>query len=208
MDMAERLEHLANVLRAFGYNTMASTVTLLVDSTMLSIWSAPFTVFAVPDAALEEAFFLDQQGPHPQLHFIEKKPSSYKKAKTTGPLEEACPSCPLRLLVLKQLALGSYSFSELSTRPSITLTTPAINFCMSSKSTTVVSSGGGLTNVVSINSVEITRPELYKDGQLIIHGVKRYIELPPQGSCARDGRALTLKEVMKILHDTFVGPVF
>jgi hypothetical protein len=174
MDMAERLEHLANVLRAFGYNTMASTVTLLVDSTMLSIWSAPFTVFAVPDAALEEA----------------------------------CPSCPLRLLVLKQLALGSYSFSELSTRPSITLTTPAINFCMSSKSTSVVSSGGGLTNVVSINSVEITRPELYKDDQLIIHGVERYIELPPQGSCNRDGRALTLKEVMKILHDTFTGPVF
>jgi hypothetical protein len=28
--------------------------------------------------------FLDQQGPHPQLHFIEKKPSSYKKAKTTA----------------------------------------------------------------------------------------------------------------------------
>jgi hypothetical protein len=34
---------------------------------------------------LHLTIFLDQQGPHPQLHFIEKKPSSYREAKTAEP---------------------------------------------------------------------------------------------------------------------------
>lgn len=98
-DFVQRLEHLAKMLRLFGYERMASAVPLLSDSWMLVMFPGPITVFAVPDDAFD--------------------------------FEAACPGCPLRPLVIKQLALGLYSFSKLSSWPSMRLRTPAFGFCMS-----------------------------------------------------------------------------
>jgi hypothetical protein len=149
---SERLDHLAKVLRLFGYTRMAVAAPLLNDSWILGLWSGPVTVFAVPDAAL-----IDD-----------------------------CPGCPLRLLMLKHMAFGAYSFSKLSSQPSFRLITPVIKFCLSSTTTLILSPDGALTKIVSINSVKIIIPQLYNDSRIIIHGMKRYIELPPHGSCTRD----------------------
>lgn len=55
MDLVQRLDHLANVLRLFSYERMASAVPLLSDSWMLTMSPDPVTVFAVPDDSLEAA---------------------------------------------------------------------------------------------------------------------------------------------------------
>ncbi|KAI4977526.1 hypothetical protein ZWY2020_059663 [Hordeum vulgare] len=130
MDLVHRRDHLAKVLRLFGYQRMASAVPLLSDSWMLTMFPGPVTVFAVPDDAFEQA---------------------------------PCPAagCPVRPLVLKQMATGSYPFSKLSSRPSLRLVTPAFGFCMSTVTHLVYSlAHDNVTRVVCINSVEVTRPDL------------------------------------------------
>lgn len=55
MDLVQRLDHLAKVLRLFGYESMASAVPLLSDTWMLAMFPSPITVFAMPLSQLAMA---------------------------------------------------------------------------------------------------------------------------------------------------------
>ncbi|KAL6627049.1 hypothetical protein ACP70R_030775 [Stipagrostis hirtigluma subsp. patula] len=120
-------------------------------------------------------------------------------------LEAACPGCSKELSLVVHVALGAYNYAELTDLPSPTRTMPSamVGFCF----TATASPAGGddkQEHAISVDGVEVERPDLYDDGRLIVHGMKGRVTLPAHGSCSGIGnKILSRVHILKLVIGYF-----
>ncbi|KAD4584686.1 hypothetical protein R6Q59_036483 [Mikania micrantha] len=93
----------------------------------------------------------------------------------------SCPYCSLPLLLLEHSVAGLYPFRLLTTLASGTriqtlASTPSAPLCL-----TLTKSNSNTT--LFVGGVQITRPDLFNDGNLIIHGIQGFIAHLSPFSC-------------------------
>lgn len=88
------------------------------------------------------------------------------------------------LLLLQHITLGSFVPAEIAegTSASTKLPTGAVGTCLT------VSASTDEPGLLRVDGVEISYPELYNDGRLVVHGLNGVVMLPSRGSCSSGSR--------------------
>ncbi|KAJ3674102.1 hypothetical protein LUZ60_006094 [Juncus effusus] len=144
---------LSPILSSLGYTTLSSAIPSL-SSPVLSTWQGPLTLFAPSDSSLQSCL----QSNHPA-------------------------SCtPLRL-VRDHLVPGLFPLSSLQSLPfSAKLSTASPGRCLTLTSTSAMNSSFPNPKLF-VNGVEITRPDIFNNGQFVIHGIQGFITPLSPFSC-------------------------
>ncbi|PSR86506.1 Fasciclin-like arabinogalactan protein [Actinidia chinensis var. chinensis] len=90
-----------------------------------------------------------------------------------------CPSCSVRLLLQEHTVAGLYPFRRLHTLSFGTkIETLASNRCI-----TITSEIAGNSSTLFAGGMEITRPDLYNNGAVVVHGIQGFVSHLSPISC-------------------------
>lgn len=96
-------------------------------------------------------------------------------------LHASCPMCSRRHLLLEHIALGYFSYSELTAAPTVKIPSASVGFCLN-----VVSERGPFSihyTRLYVDGVEVSHPELYNDGRYVVHGLHGFLRPLSRTSC-------------------------
>ncbi|PKA62776.1 Fasciclin-like arabinogalactan protein 21 [Apostasia shenzhenica] len=152
---------LVPILSNLGFQELAMAVPALY-SPVLSAWTGPVTLFAPSDDSIR-----------------------------------TCPSCSAPRLLREHLVPGLFTRAYLSKLAFGTkLETASPGRCLTITSTSAISRSNASTNANAVGSdpsafkifvdgVEITRPDLFNDGRIVIHGIQGFVAPLSSVSCTQ-----------------------
>ncbi|KAI4329953.1 hypothetical protein MLD38_028275 [Melastoma candidum] len=160
------------ILHHLGFHALASAVPSLTDSPSFSAWNGPSTIFAATDSSLSS--------------------SCLSTASSLAP-------CSVPQILSEYIVPGLFSFSYLLSLPSPSLLpsmSPSLCLLVTNSSATAGLAGGnhnGFSPAVRIfiNGIEITHPDMFDNGIVVVHGIDGFVSHLSPFSCSRNHHRLS-----------------